>query len=134
MKIEVPISKESEQYITETFAQYEQVDEPIRYIDKKCVLHLYPKEDTMIDGKDNLTGYMDSMICELYVFDVGERKAYHCKFCDAVNVRGVLTQQTKIFKDLSTMIVIDEPVNINYYTAVEVESPDYLDKLFKEWE
>jgi hypothetical protein len=32
------------------------------------------------------------------------------------------------------MIIIEEPVKINYYTAVEVESPKYLDMIFKEYE
>lgn len=134
MKIEIPISRDSEQYITKIFAQYEQVYKPIKHIKEKCVLHLYPKEDTMIKGKDNITGYIDSMLFELYVFDVAERKVYKHKFCDAINVNGVLSQQVKIFKDLSTMIVIEEPVKINYYKAVEVEAPDYINKLFKEYE
>jgi ABC-type polysaccharide/polyol phosphate transport system ATPase subunit len=47
---------------------------------------------------------------------------------------GILSHSTRIFKDLSTMIIIEEPVKINYYTAVEVESPKYLDMIFKEYE
>lgn len=138
MKIEVPISKDSEEYISKVFSAYEEVDEPITEINRKCVLHLYPKEDTVIEGEDNLKGnlkgFIDSMLCELHVYDVGNGKVYKHRYCDGLFINGVLSQSTRIFKDLSTMVIISEPVDISYYTSVEVESPNYLDMVFGEYE
>jgi len=134
MKIEVPISEDSQEYARKVLSQYEEVTEPIKEIESRCVLHLYPNHDTMIDEIDEITGYIDALFCELHVYDVQNRKVYKHKYCDGVITNGVLNQSTRIFKDLSTMIIIEEPVKISYYTAVEVESPKYLDMIFKEYE
>jgi len=117
-KQEIKLHEDSYEYIKNTFGQYTQVDKvdnPLKL--DKCILHLYPIEDT-IEGNDNLKGYHDSLLFKLVIYDpinLYKYKAYTNH--DAIHLQ-CLDCKIKYFKDLSTMIVIEEPVKINWQSQL----------------
>jgi len=121
MILDVPLSKDSKQYIEDTFKAYEEVDEKLTQLNGKTIIHLYPVEDTMMDGIDNIKGFIDALFCEVHVYDVTNRKVYKGGYCDGVSIRDINSHSLRIFKDLSTMIIIEEPVKIHYYLNLEIE-------------
>lgn len=111
MKIEVPHGKESEKYIKDTFAMYTYSDERVpNHINGLCIIHMYPKEDTMINGSDELTGYTDAYSCDVRIYDVKNRICYNADYTDAIDID--VPCKVKVFKDLSTMIEIRGGVDI----------------------
>ena len=118
MKLEVPHSKDSEKYIKDVFSAYKEVFEPIYATERSCIIHLYAKKDTMIDGKDNLTGYRGSYLCEIRVYDPAKKIMYVHEYSDAVYIEKPC--QVKVFKDLSTMMFVENPVTITYGSATFV--------------
>jgi hypothetical protein len=108
MKIEVPISKWSEQYIKDTFAMYTETDK-LEPMEKNCIIHIYPYEDTVRDEKaEELVGFIDVMNCDLAIYDLTRKTVYKTHRHDAVNIRPDvdLSVQIRVFKDLSTMIIL----------------------------
>lgn len=120
MKIEVPHSKDSEDYIKRVFSSYKEVSEAICKPKGRCVIHMYPFEDTMIDGQDDLHGYIDAYLCELRVYDVVENTVYKYVCSDAIH--SEVGCSVKVFKDLSTMLTFDRPISIGYGSATFVYS------------
>ncbi|WP_029517984.1 hypothetical protein [Paenibacillus polymyxa] len=107
MKLEVDITKNSEEYIKETFSSYEEIFESPKAIMNRCVIHIYPHEDTSSeDGV--LNGYTDALNFKVHIYDTGNNTVYKTKFHDQIDSN--LPCRTRIFKDLSTMIIYDKPV------------------------
>lgn len=118
MRMEVPISKDSEDYIMRVLKDYNSVDDRIQQIEGRCLIHLYPKEDTMINGKDELHGYIDAMLCEMYVYDTKRMEKYYYGWVDQVD--SEVPCRVRVFKDLSTMLIFDKPIDILYGSSTTV--------------
>lgn len=110
--ISVSISNDSLQLIKDVNSMYKEVDKPIEYVNGRCIIHLYPMKDTMLDGEDNLTGYMDAMLFKIVVCDVDKRIKYTREYVDSVSAD--FGYGTRIFKDLSTMMIFDKSCEISY--------------------
>jgi len=123
----IQISKESLQHINNDFfkgynGHIYKLNE--KWKDKninKCLIHLYPKCDTYeIDNIDNesgydLCGYLDSLLFNVIIYD-GDLMEYHMiGVKDNIQISKVKSQ-TRIFKDLSTMIYFKQPVYIQIYS------------------
>jgi hypothetical protein len=108
MKIEVPITKFSEEYIIATLGQYKEISE-LEPISGRCIIHMYPKHDTVKDDNgDDLRGYLDAMNCDLHIYDVNKMTVYKTEYHDAISLYDTnLSIMVKVFKDLSTMIILD---------------------------
>lgn len=113
------LSDVSRKYIDETFSKYKEVEEPIEIVNKRCVIHMYPKTDTTPDD-DIVDGYVDAFNCEVHVYDVEKKIKYISECHDDIQIDkrcGV-----RIFKDGSTMITIDGGVRIYYYHSIDIRS------------
>jgi hypothetical protein len=118
MKIEVTHHKDSEYLINQTFEMYAETNEFPYTIEGRCIIHLYPESDTITD--DGLEGYQDAMNCKLAIFDCERRVVYYSKrMHDSVFL--LVPSSVKVFKDLSTMIIIDGGVNLSRGQGIIVD-------------
>lgn len=127
VKTEIEIHKNSIDYVKRTFEQYEVVDK-LNKILVDPIIHMYPKEDTF-DSEGNLNGYTDALFFEADIYDV-ERMVV-CKgkrLHDGILAFGsnISFSQLKIFKDLSTMIVL----NGSYTIGVSHQAIDIYPSIF----
>lgn len=120
MKIEVPHSDRSQEYIDKTFAMYSYAGKlPNSIIIKETIVfHMYPKEDTICNGEEDLYGYEDAYNCDVKVYDVTNRVYYDTDWTDAIDVE--VPCKVKVFKDLSTMIVVRRGAEIMNGHAMSV--------------
>jgi hypothetical protein len=98
----IPIHRDSEEYIRETFSQYEEVDR-MREIENP-IIHMYAIEDTRDLETGDLNGYSDSMFCEYRYYDTKKMKFFKTRKHDALYLTDIPVSNIKIFKDGSTLI------------------------------
>ncbi len=113
------ISEISKKYIEEVLSVYTEVFEPIEEILGRCIIHMYPKEDTTPDNGD-VNGFVDAFNCEVHIYDVAKKIKYISRYHDDIQVDkpcGV-----RIFKDGSTMITISNTIQIHYFHSMSVTS------------
>lgn len=116
-ELKVPIEKESVEYLQKVFKDYKEVNKPIEEIKGRCIIHIYPKRDTYEENGE-LSGFCDALLCEMHVYDCKNKLVYKTQNHDSVYL-GV-PSETRIFKDLSTMLVIDGGVQLLYCTGLSV--------------
>jgi len=89
----------------------------------RVIFHLYPVEDTMNDENDNLQGFIDALLFDVHVYDCKNMKKYEIKNRDQIEI-NVLPHNTKIriFKDFSTMIIVDRGCQLKIFQSLEVNS------------
>lgn len=108
VKIELPIHNESIEYLNLLeLDKYKELNKLPQNIKGRCVIHIYPYEDTN-DGSDCGKGFIDAFNCELHIYDEDNKSVFKTKGHDEINVR--VPCKVRIFKDLSTMLIIDTPV------------------------
>lgn len=120
----VNISNKSKELIKETFSRYTERELPdflegIK-IDGRTIIHTYPTEDTQNDENEELSGYADCLLFDIYIYDVKNKIFYKSKGHDTICYSKFPNISQKIFKDGSTMVVIDKPVNIFLTQAVTI--------------
>jgi hypothetical protein len=127
MKVEVKHHPDSEKFIKETFNAYKEIDELPKFIEN-CIIHIYPKSDTIVNGIDNdLEGYIDAYNSELHIYDCKNKTVYKSKLHDEVVADAKC--KIRIFKDLSTMVIFNEPVKFISGQSLWV-MPCYFNKRF----
>lgn len=119
LKQEVDITEEGISLIKDTFKGYKKV-ELINKISGRCIIHLYPKEDTIDEHSDNLNGYIDAVLFEAKIYDC--RNLEYCTVRDRDSVYSSVPYETRIFKDLSTMLIFDGGVKIEYFTDINISA------------
>ena len=117
MKIEIPISKISEQYIKDTFNKYTKIDTMPKRVTGRCIFHMYPYQDTTNED-GSLQGYQDAMLFNLHIYDTGNMTVWETSCKDALDID--IPCNVRVFKDLSTMVVIDGGVELHSFQAFEV--------------
>lgn len=125
MKIEIPITQQSEEFIRKTFKGYKEIEKIPDVINGRCIIHMYPYRDT-VEEDGSLSGYIDAMFCELHIYDCNNSTVFKTKHIDALIINTI--SSIKIFKDLSTMVVIDGGVELHSSQAFEVCPIGYYDK------
>ncbi len=118
VKIELPIHNESVEYL-ELLAldDYEQINELPENIEGRCVIHMYPYEDTN-NGTEGGNGFIDAFNCELHIYDEENKTVFKTKRHDQIDVK--VPCKVRVFKDLSTMLIIDTPVRLFNGQSFEV--------------
>ena len=107
----VEIQPKSMDLMAKIYGQYTESDEAIpRFFPKGVVLHLHPDEDTL-DENDQLNGYEDSVLCTLKVYDQATKVVYSVKNRDCITLDPTVHSFIRIFKDLSTMVVVRSVCN-----------------------
>lgn len=101
-----------------TYTENPEMD--LNIIINKCVIHVYPKEDT-VDVEGNLNGYADSILTDVVVYN--QETLEYRVLSEKDNIRIEARCQTRIFKDLSTAYIFNEPVKVDRIsTTVTVHS------------
>ena len=94
--------------------------------DERLIMHLYPNEDTMNDENEESSGYEDALISKFRIFDAENATEYTGTFfCDEVYICDddkKLSVKIRIFKDKSTMIIIDGKCKLIRGQAVGIYS------------
>ncbi|MDT0160423.1 hypothetical protein [Bacillus sp. AG4(2022)] len=100
----IPIHKNSRQYIIDTLGSYEAVDS-MKLIENP-IIHMYAKEDTLDLETGELNGYTDSLFSEYHFYDTKAMKVFRSKrFHDAIYFDSdVHVSNVKLFKDGSTLV------------------------------
>jgi hypothetical protein len=116
MKTEVDITQHGMDYIRKTLSQYLETNKIPESNIGRTIIHMYPVEDTYTkDGE--LNGYMDAIFCNYHIYNINDMTVFKTqRLHDALHLK--VPCEVKVFKDLSTMIVIDEPVMFNFLTDV----------------
>lgn len=113
---QVEICEKSKKMIEETFNMYETCKwywYDILKFNNRVILHLYPENDTINDKDEEMTGYFDCLEFKLKIFDCKNRKCYETD-CDSILFEDAFKYMIiKVFKDQSTMIIIEEPCEIH---------------------
>jgi len=117
MKIEIQTSQISEQYIKDTFSQYTEVYQMPKLIKGRCIFHMYPYQDTTNED-GSLVGYNDAMLFNLHIYDIENMNVWKTSNKDSLDID--VPCKIRIFKDLSTMVVIDGGVELHSFQAFEV--------------
>jgi len=116
-ELRVQIEQESVDYLKTVFDDYIEVYNPIEEIQGRCIIHIYPKHDTYnIEGE--LNGYIDAILCDMHIYDLNNKVVYKTRYHDSILLN--VPCETRIFKDLSTMLIIDGGVEIVYGTGLSV--------------
>ena len=112
---EVKISEKSKKMIEETFSMYENLEwdwfEILKF-NNRVILHIYPENDTINDKDEESTGFVDCLEFKLKIFDCKHRKCYETH-CDSICIDDIKYSSIKVFKDQSTMIIIEPSCEIH---------------------
>lgn len=127
MRNEVEICNKSKDTIEDTYNLYKKRDfNGDEVFNKRLIIHLYPNEDTINDENEESCGYEDVLISKFRIFDIEKRIEYiGSLFCDEVYICDndkKLSVKIRIFKDGSTMIIIDGRCRIISGQAVGIYS------------
>lgn len=120
IKNEIELHQNSVDYVKETFSRYIEVYDLSKRI-KNPIIHIYPVEDTF-DKDGSLNGYTDALFFKIHVYDTENMTVYKGeKLHDGIlPFKNINVSQIKIFKDLSTMLVLRG----NYHIFVNHQSVD----------
>lgn len=123
VKNEVELHQESINYIHSTFSLYNEVNQLDVSITNP-IIHIYPVKDTY-DKEGELSGYVDALFFRVDIYDtenstVCKGKKLHDAIIPFEELR---VKQIKIFKDLSTMIVLKGSFQISInFAAIDIVS------------
>lgn len=119
IKNEINLHEKSIDYIKESLGQYSEVDN--MSIVENPIIHLYPKKDTYTEDGE-LTGFIDSLFFEAHIYNTKNMTVWKsCKLHDGIiPFDDINVSQIKVFKDLSTMIVLRGKYNVSPNTAISI--------------
>lgn len=118
---EIVLHNKSVDYINETLTQYTKV-ERLSEIIENPIIHMYPKKDTY-DSDGELNGYIDALFFELYIYDTDKMTVWKSnRLHDAIMpaCKHIEIGQIKVFKDSSTMIVLNGHYTFSANAALSV--------------
>ena len=121
----IETSTKSKEYIEETFSRYTLIPVPdsfkfvIGLNKERHILHLYPIGDTMNDDNNDLMGYEDALLFDVHFYNVENKTKFVIKGRDQI-VLNINRSCVRIFKDGSTMIIIDRPIKVEVYQSMEI--------------
>jgi len=119
----IELHPKSVEYMDEVMEQYTESDGSApRDYPKGVILHMYPTKD-VYDKKGNLCGYQDGLLFRLRIFDQATKKVYTYENRDAITLDYTADYMfVRVFKDMSTMVVIRGPVALLITQNVYVKS------------
>lgn len=104
MHLEVPHTHYTDEYLRDVFSPYTEIDKMPEYIEGRCIIHMYPVEDSY-DKDGNLRSYCDAYLCHVHIYDVQNLTVFKTiRRHDEIDIEVPCC--VRVFKDLSTMVVI----------------------------
>lgn len=104
VKQEIDLHEDSLLDIEFLKANYTEASEMPKQIEGRCIIHMYPISDTR-DGSKSLAGYHDSINCRYNIYDCDLCTVYKTNLKDRLSPK--MPCRISIYKDLSTMVIID---------------------------
>lgn len=74
---------------------------------KRLIIHMYPEKDTYNIDSGELYGFSDSLFFRTIIYNTDNLKYYDYSLHDEIRLE--VEHQIRIFKDGSTMIIINQP-------------------------
>ena len=118
VKRQINLNQKSKHYLRE-LENYEEVDTLPSILYGKTIFHIYPKRDTLNRGISR--GFEDAIESKVIIYNSDmikhikyQSKRLHDEVASNVNVR------TRIFKDLSTMLIINEPIKVELGQSIKI--------------
>lgn len=119
----IDISKKSEAYIEKVFSQYEFMDGVLpKKLRGRTVIHLYPTIDTKNDENDDLLGFEDALLFDVRIYN--NKKKYVIYGRDQIEI-NTPDSRIRIFKDGSTMIILDGEIELEVFQSLEIHGRKY---------
>ena len=127
------ISKKSQKMIKDVFSSYkEETPMPNKFLGGRTIFHLYPSGDTQNDKNDDLAGHRDALLFDVHIYRPKERVKYPV-IHDRDTIDFLFPTSVKIFKDGSTMIVVDRPIAIGVTQAMTVWECSKSRDILRDW-
>jgi len=115
------ICNKSKDIIKKTFSAYNKIERLPGYFEGRTIIHIYPQKDTINDLDDEMTGYEDSLLFGVGVFNSVTMTAWTCEDRDEINIpEKMKCMSIRVFKDQSTMITIDQPITIGCFQSLTI--------------
>lgn len=119
MFLEVKHSQNSLDILKKITEDFSQTNIPLREVKGICIVHMQPLQDTVSDNW-NIYGFIDSYNCEIKIFDYKKKLFYVSQTLhDEIDIQ--VPCKLRVFKDLSTMLIIRFPVRIKYARTVVID-------------
>lgn len=126
---DIELTEKNKKLIIKTFEQYRDfrpLPNSLEDINERIVIHIYPYKDTD-DGTNIGEGYMDSLLFMANIYLTRSEIVYSTTHHDAIILNRVVGM--RIFKDQSTMIIIDpftntglqNPINISKSKVITID-------------
>lgn len=126
------ISKKSQKMIKDIFSSYrEEKIMPDKFLSGRTIFHIYPSGDTQNDKNDDLAGFHDALLFDVHIYRPQERVKYPV-IHDRDTIDFLFPVSIKVFKDGSTMIVVDRPIHIGVTQAMTVWECSKSGKILEE--
>lgn len=111
------LNEKSKEYLETVFNSYTEKEYTNQVIDNP-VIHMYATHDTY--NERELFGYADSLFCEVHVYDVKNDYKYTFENKDGISLSHADVYQVRIFKDGSTMIMLNGSHELEVFQALEL--------------
>jgi hypothetical protein len=116
----IELSNKAKQYMKMVFSRYEYSENIPDEFYGRTILHLYPKRDTMRDNEEHLLGFEDGLLFDVHIYSIDNKKKYIITNKDQIEISFPV--MIRIFKDQSTMIIIDRAFKLGRYQSLELNS------------
>ena len=124
--MDVKLTETSTGMIKDIFARYKKAEGDLPDgLTGRTIFHIYAKSDT-INQDGDLEGFEDSLFFTLKVFNMVSMSYWEVRNRDSVELDRygfAIGADIRIFKDGSTMIIVDGDIEICWYQAVEISRP-----------
>lgn len=118
----IELHEKSLEYIEGVFKDYTEIFENFpTLISGRTVIHLYPTQDTR-DKSGDLTGYNDALFFDAKFYLTEPKIFFTLPRRDEIEIQ--IHVWTRIFKDGSTMIIVDEDFQLDIFQSVRIRRPD----------
>lgn len=118
IKRQIHLNKKSRHYLNE-LEKYEEVDTLPSVLYGRTIFHIYPKRDTLNRGISR--GFEDAIESKVAIYNSQENKntKYKSKRLHD-EVASNAPVRIRIFKDLSTMLIIDVPIRVEFNQSINI--------------
>lgn len=116
----ITISKKSKKMIENIFSRYNynRKRKCPKIFNNGAIIHIYPTRDTLQDNGDIALGYVDAILFDVHVYDTTKLEKYVISERDGILFEVLV--ETRIFKDLSTMYIINESFVLDIFKNIMI--------------
>lgn len=110
------MNSKQKKYVKDVFSHYEKSDVLPDILHGRTIIHVYATHDTD-EGGGVVNGYVDSFYFDVHIYN--GKTWWEITGRDQIEL-NVKDSRVRIFKDGSTMIIIDRPIRFGMYQSLEI--------------